>query len=284
MNNINVPALVSTDWLAERLDDPSIRVVDATWHLPTVGREGRGDYEAGHIPGAVFWDIDTIADPDDPLPHMLPAADDFARHMSALGIGDDCHVVIYDAVAMMTSPRVWWVLRHFGHERVSLLDGAMNKWLAEGRPVEPGAVTPPEDAVFTARPPKNNVRDLEQLRTNIESRAEQVLDARAAGRFMAIDPEPRPNSRGGHIPNSLNLPFGELLDPESKTVRPPEQLAQKFDEAGIDRTKPVVTTCGSGVTACVLALGLHLLGHDDVAVYDGSWSEWGTRQDTPIDP
>lgn len=283
MTDSKIDALVSTDWLADRLDDPTVRVVDATWHLPTVGREGREDYEARHIPGAVFWDIDAIADPDDPLPHMLPDPERFAADMSALGIGDDTHVVVYDSVGMMTSPRVWWTLRHFGHDAVSLLDGGLVKWLAEDRPVEAGAAKPAK-ASFTPKRPRADARDLEQIRANIASAAEQVLDARAAGRFIGVEPEPRPECRSGHIPNSLNLPFTELIDPETKTILPVTELAQKFADAGIDMNRPVTTSCGSGVTACVLALGLHLLGHDNVAVYDGSWSEWGARQDTPIEP
>ena len=282
MSGTRIEAVVSTDWLAERIDDPDVTVVDATWHLPTVGREGRDDYAAQHIPGAVFWDIDAIADPDDPLPHMLPDPERFAADMSVLGIGDDAHVVVYDAVGMMTAPRVWWTLRHFGHDAVSVLDGGLIKWLAEDRPVESGTPTP-APARFSPRPARSDVRDVEEIRANIVTAAEQVLDARAAGRFIGVDPEPRPECRSGHIPGSLNLPFTELIDPETKTFLPAGELRKKFDTAGIDLARPVTTSCGSGVTACVLALGLHLLGHDQVAVYDGSWSEWGARQDTPIE-
>jgi thiosulfate/3-mercaptopyruvate sulfurtransferase len=277
-------ALVTTDWLAARLGDPNIRVVDATWYLPTANRLGRTDYDARRIPGAVFWDIGAIADPTTKLPHMLPDGAAFERHMAELGIGDQTHVVVYDGVGMMTAARVWWTLRHFGHDAVSVLDGGLIKWMAEGRPVDAKlAAPPPKGTRFTARPRPELVRSLEAVRANIATEAEQVLDARSAGRFLGVDPEPRPNSRSGHIPGSLSLPYTELIDPTSKTLLPVAQLARKFDDAGIDPKKPVVTSCGSGVTACVLALGLHLLGRDRVAVYDGSWSEWGTRQDTPIE-
>ena len=275
------PTLVETGWLADNLDDPSIRIVDATWHLPNAGRTGIQDYTAGHIPGAVFWDIDAVADPDSSLPHMLPDDATFEAHMKALGIGGDHHVVVYDNVKMMTAPRVWWTLRAFGHGRVSLLNGGMVKWRAEGRP-EATDATPVPDTAFTAKLNPAMVRSADQVWANIDGGAEQVLDARSAGRFKGTDPEPRPECRSGHIPGSLNLPFNELVDPDTGTVRPSEQIAARLDAAGISKDRPVVTTCGSGVTACVLALGLHLTGRDDVAVYDGSWTEWGGRTDTPV--
>ncbi|MGB0629510.1 MAG: 3-mercaptopyruvate sulfurtransferase [Alphaproteobacteria bacterium] len=276
-----VPTLVETDWLAGHLDDPGIRIVDATWHLPTVDRDGIDDYNNRHIPGAVFWDIDAIADPESYLPHMMPDEASFAGHMKDLGIGSDRHVVVYDSVMMMTAPRVWWTLRAFGHEKVSLLNGGLNKWQAENRPVTTDAPDIP-DTTFEARFNAAMIRSMDEVWENLATEAEQVLDARAAARFNGIDPEPRPECRSGHIPHSLNLPFGELIDPKTGTVRPPDELAARIAEAGIDAASPVITTCGSGITACVLALGLHLTGRHDVAVYDGSWTEWGSHDNAPV--
>lgn len=282
MSNETVRVLVSTDWLGEELDDPGIRIVDATWHLPNAGRTGIEDYEEGHIPGAIFWDLDAIADPDDPLPHMLPDDATFARHMEALGISNDHHVIVYDNCGMMTSPRVWWCLRAYGHEKVSLLDGGLIKWRAEGRDVStaPARIPP---VTYKASLDETRVRSADDVMADIGSGAEQILDARSAERFAGTAPEPRPECRSGHIPGSLNLPFGQLIDPETKTVRAPADLKKSFEDAGVDLNRPVVTSCGSGVTACVLALGMHLIGKDDVAVYDGSWTEWGSRADTPVE-
>lgn len=274
--------IVSTSWLAMHLDDPNVRVVDSTWYLPNVGREGRADYEAGHIPGAVFWDLDGIADPTDPLPHMRPSADDFKRHMEALGIGDDTFVVVYDQLGMATAGRPWWMLRYFGHDRVAVLDGGMVRWKAEGRPITTD-VPAPRTARFTARPRPELVRTLDQMRANLSSHQEQVFDARSAGRFSGSMPEPRPNCRSGHIPGALNLPVDRLVDAGRKTMKSAGHLKGLVIGAGIDLDRPITTSCGSGVTASTLALALYLLGRKDVPVYDGSWSEWGSRDDTPIE-
>ena len=281
MNSAATNALVDTGWLHEHLADSDLRVVDSTWYLPTVDREGIADYRNAHIPGAVFWDIDAICDPDSGLPHMLPDETVFADHMGRLGISNDDHVVVYDNSGMQTSPRVWWTLRAFGHRRVSVLDGGMRKWLAEDRPVaaDTPAVTP---ARYTARLDASMVRSMQDIRGNIESRSEQVLDARSAGRFAGTEPEPRPQCRPGHIPGSLNLPSVTLVDPDTGTFRAAAELESRFAESGLNLQAPVITSCGSGVTACVLALGLHLLGKGDVAVYDGSWTEWGSS-DMPVE-
>ncbi len=273
-------ALVSTDWLAAHLDNPDVVVLDGTWFLGE--GDGRTEYEKSHIPGAVFFDIDEVCDHADPLPHMLPSAALFAEKVGAMGVANSSHVVVYDRFGLQTAARVWWEFRFFGHGKVSVLDGGLKKWLAEGRPTEAGTAAP-KPATYRATPHPELVRSLDQLRANLDSRAEQVLDARAAGRFKGTEPEPRPGSRPGHIPGSRNLPYTDLLDPETRTMADADALAAKFRAAGIDLARPVVTSCGSGVTASVLALGLHLIGQDNYAVYDGSWSEWGTRPDVPVE-
>lgn len=274
--------LVTTEWLAEHRKDPNIRIVDSSWYLPAMERNGRAEYNAGHIPGAAFWDIDHIADPQSPLPHMLPSSNDFAGHMASLGIGNDTKVVIYDGMGLFTAARPWWMLRTFGHDDVAILDGGLPKWIAEGRPVTDRPV-PERIASFVPNPRPELVRRIDDVLRNLDSGAEQILDARSAGRFAGAEPEPRPNCRPGHIPGSMNLPFDHLVDPQSKTVLPVNCLQGRFAKAGIDLDRPVVTSCGSGVTACVLALGLHLLGKEDVAIYDGSWSDWGTSPQTPVE-
>lgn len=278
------PPLVSTDWLAQHIDDEDLRIVDATWFLPNIDRSASAEFEAGHIPGAVLWDIDAIADPDSDLPHMLPSPAEFAAAMDSLGISDGTRVVIYDAHGLMTAARPWWMLRYFGHDDAAVLDGGILKWRAEGRPEESGASAPRSgNRRFTARNRPDLLRDLTQVQDVLRTGGEQVLDARSAARYTGAQPEPRPNCRVGHIPGTLNLPFDRLLDRETKCVLPEDALRAAFENAGIDLTRPVTTTCGSGVTACVLALGLHLIGHEEVPVYDGSWSEWGTRDDLPVE-
>jgi thiosulfate/3-mercaptopyruvate sulfurtransferase len=274
-------ALVSTEWLAAHLGDADIRVVDGSFKMPGVTPIAADDYRARHIPGAVFFDIDRIADHRSTLPHMLPGEAAFAASMSELGIGDGDLVVIYDAAGLVSAARAWWMLRAFGHRRVAILDGGLPKWLTEGRKVTE-AVPSPAPRPYRAHFHPERVRDKARLLANLTGKTEQVLDARTAERFAGTAPEPWPGRRPGHIPGSLNLPYGLLTDAKTKTVVPPEELQRRFAEAGVEADKPVVTSCGSGVTACVLAFGLYLTGRDDVAVYDGSWAEWGLPGDTPV--
>jgi thiosulfate/3-mercaptopyruvate sulfurtransferase len=273
--------MVSTQWLAEHLDAPDVKVADATWYLPTLGRDARQEYAQTHVPGAVFFDIDEVADAASPLPHMLPDAAKFSSRMRRLGLGDGTRIVLYDNNKYSASARAWWMLRLFGHPEVFVLDGGLAKWRAEGRPVTDEPVSPKE-AHFTARQNNLLVRDLEQVRANLLSRREQVVDARSKGRFAGTEPEPRPGLRAGHIPGSVCLPHLELIATDG-TLLPEPELRRRFAAAGVDLNRPIVTSCGSGVTASTLALALHRLGRDDVAVYDGSWSEWGGRSDTPLE-
>jgi thiosulfate/3-mercaptopyruvate sulfurtransferase len=275
-------ALVSTAWLAERLEAPDVRIVDGSWYLPAMKRDPKAEFLAGHIPGAVYFDIDEIADTDSPLPHMLPSPEKFASRAKKLGLGDGNRIVVYDGLGLFSAARVWWMFRVFGHEDVAVLDGGFRTWKAENRPVESGPPAPRERH-FTARVNSLLVRELDEVKRNIETRREQVIDARSPGRFHAREPEPRQGLRGGHIPGSKNVPFGEMTDSATGTLLPAAALASKFRAAGVDPAKPIVASCGSGVSACALALGLHLIGAPQVAVFDGSWTEWGGRSDTPVE-
>lgn len=276
----NPEALVSTDWLAANLNAQGVCIVDGTMHLPNTGRDARAEFLEQHLPGAVYFDIDVIADRSSNLPHMLPDAETFGREVGALGISNDDLVIVYDAYGLFSAGRIWWMFRAMGHDKVAVLDGGLPKWLAENRPVEGGEASP-ASAAFKGTGKPELVRALPDMLVNIESGTAQVLDARSPGRFSGGEPEPRAELRSGHIPGSRNLPYPALVDPVRKTMLAAAALESAYTQAGIDLAEPIVTTCGSGVTAGALALGLFLLGRDDVAVYDGSWTEWGGRDDTP---
>lgn len=281
MSGSDPTLLVSTDWLGERLNAPDVRILDATTYLPTDGRDGRQLYEQAHIPGARFFDIDDVSDDHSPLPHMLPPVEKFVSRVRRMGIGDGHRIVVYDQQGIYSAARVWWMFRLFGHEDVAVLDGGLPKWQAEGRPVDD--IDPdPRERHFTGRRNASMVRDVTQMARAVKLRDEQIVDARAAGRFRGEEIEPRKGLRSGHIPGSVNVPFKELLN-DDQTMKSPDETRAIFEAAGVDLTKPVATTCGSGVTACVLTLALHRLGHTRNAVYDGSWVEWGAYDDLDVE-
>ena len=273
--------LVSTDWLAEHLNAPDVRVADASWYLPQAGRDAKREYESAHIPRAVFFDIDDLSDEKSPYPHMLAPAPKFASRMRKLGLGDGNLIVVYDGAGIYSAARAWWMLRAMGHEDVVVLDGGFPKWKAEHRPIEDMAPAP-YPRHFTPRANNALLRTFDQVKTNIAGKAEQVVDARGAPRFLAKEPEPRAGVRGGHIPGSVNTPYTEFTN-QNGTLKSPGELAKIFAARGIDPVKPVVTTCGSGVTASIALLALAVLGAKKTALYDGSWSEWGSRADAPIE-
>ena len=271
--------IVSTNWLAEHIDDSSIVVLDASWHMPAAKRNAAEDYAAGHIPGAVFFDIDQVSDHTTALPHMLPQPAEFAVAARRLGVSASSTVVVYDSLGLFSAPRVWWTFRAMGHDRVFVLDGGLPRWTAEGRPIETGWQSPPHGD-FKARLRPERVRDLQHVSTALADTGWQVVDARPASRFTGETPEPRAGLRSGHMPGATNLPFGALL--ADGTLAPTERLAEVFASNGIDLAKPTIATCGSGVSAAVIAIAMARVGHGDVAIYDGSWSEWGARAETAV--
>ena len=275
-------ALVGTEWLAAELGKPDLVVFDATKYLPNENKDGRTEFLAAHIPGARYFDIDEVADPDTELPHMVPSPGRFARLMGAMGVGNGSRVVFYDQKGLASAARGWWLMGLFGHDRAAVLDGGLPKWRREGRPVEAGAASAVRPAVFRPDFRAARLRGIGDVLGNVEARAELVLDARAAGRFTGEVPEPRAGMRSGHIPGSRSLPYTELLH-EDGTFRPADELRARFVAAGVDGTRPLVTSCGSGVTACILTLGALLAGLPPGAMYDGSWTEWGGRSDTPVE-
>jgi len=272
-------SLVSVDWLAGEIGACDLRIVDASKHLPEAGRDARAEYEDGHIPGAVFMNLDDLVDPAAPIENTLPLPDGFASRMEALGIGDGSRIVLYDDSAVKTSARAWFMLRMFGAHHVAILDGGLQAWIAAGKPLDKGVETR-RHRHFTAWSDPAQVRSKAQVLANIASKAEQVIDARGAPRFTGAVPESRPGLASGHIPGSLNVPYTALYNSDG-TFKSPADLWAVFAAAGVDLSRPVITSCGSGVTACVVAFALHLIGKDDVALYDGSWSEWGADPALP---
>ncbi|PSJ64036.1 3-mercaptopyruvate sulfurtransferase [Pseudaminobacter soli (ex Li et al. 2025)] len=273
------PFVVDADWLQSRLGAPGLSIVDASWYLPAQKRYARAEYDAAHIPGAIFFDLDDVVDPDSDLPHMLPRPGIFARHVGAMGISADDTIVVYDGPGFFSAPRVWWMFRTMGVYQVYVLDGGFDRWRTESRPVtaEPTKTAP---NVFYPNFDASRVASLEDMRRIVETGASQIADARSPGRFAGVDPEPRPGIRAGHMPSARNVPYSALS--QNGELLPLERLKEVLEGAGIDLDKPVVTSCGSGVTAAVITLALESLGHTDNRLYDGSWTEWGAQADTPV--
>ena len=272
--------LVSTEWLGAHLNDPDLRILDASWHMPQTGRDARAEYQAQHIPGARFFDIEEISDGRSDLPHMAPSVEKFLSRMRAMGVGDGHQVVVYDSVGLFSAARVWWLFKLMGQANVAVLDGGLPKWLAEGRAYED---LPPitRDRHMTVRLQNALVRDVTQVSAASKLGSHEILDARASDRFRGDVPEPREGLRAGHIPGSKNIPFSSLLHAD-KTMKTPDALQEVFAEAGVDLTTPVITTCGSGVTAAIISLALERLGKHDHSLYDGSWAEWGMFPTVPV--
>jgi thiosulfate/3-mercaptopyruvate sulfurtransferase len=271
--------LVSTEWLAANLTAPNLVVVDGSWYLPAQNRDAKAEYLKAHIPGAVHFDIEEISDHSSPLPHMMPSPEQFARQMGEMGVADKMTIVVYDGAGLFSAPRVWWMLRAFGASDVHILDGGMPKWQSEGRPTEAGQVRR-SPAVFTTHFDPGAVADMKRVSEALKSGAAQVIDARPAERFTGEAPEIRPGIRSGHMPGALNAPSSTLLD--KGRLKPANELAQLLDRSGLDRNRPVITSCGSGVSAAIISLALDELGRPAEALYDGSWTEWASTEGNPI--
>ena len=274
--------IVETDWLASHLSSPDLIVLDGSWHLPTAGRDAKKEYLAEHIPGALFFDIDDLSDEKSSLPHMLPSTVKFASRMKKMGIGDGARIVVYDTNGIFSAARVWWTFRAMGHQDVAVLNGGLRKWKAEGRPLEDGRPAQRSERHYTPLQNTEIIRDLEEMKALLKKSGTQIVDARPAGRFEGREAEPRPGLRSGHIPGAKNVPSQQLLNPDG-TFKSPAELSALFKSVGIDVSKSVVTTCGSGVTASMLALALAVLGQTNAAVYDGSWAEWGQDNGLPVE-
>lgn len=270
-----IDSLVSTAWLLDNIDNPKVKIIDASWHMPDSGRSAVSEYEEQHIKNAVFFDIDRIVDTNNPSPHMLPEESFFSESLSALGIGNEHHIIVYDSSPFHSGLRVWWMLRAFGHEDVSYMDGGLTKWITDGYPLVSDK-SAPAPAKFIAALRSELVKNSTDIFENITTKKAQVIDARASARFTAEMEEPRAGLRSGHIPNSINIPFISLFDDNDGTMLGTDEIRDIFTNAGTDFNRPIVTSCGSGVTACALMMALKSIGKDDVAVYDGSWSEWGS--------
>lgn len=282
MTDLSGKWLVESDWLAEHLDAPDLIIIDASWHLPNVDRDAHAEYLEEHIPGAIFFDIDAISDTESSLPHMLPSPEKFSSRMRKMGIGDGARIVIYDSYGVYSAPRVWWTFRVMGHNDVVVLNGGLPKWKSENHPVESGEPPARSERHFTARRNAALVRDRDDMIAASSKGTDQIVDARTAERFAGAAPEPRAGLRAGHIPNSTSLPYAVILN-EDGTLKAAPQIKAIFDAAGVALDKPIVTTCGSGVSAAILSLGLAVAGHKDAAVYDASWSEWGADESLPIE-
>lgn len=273
--------IVSTAWLEAHLDSPDIAILDASWHLPTAKRDPKQEFLAAHIPGAQFFDIDELSDTSSLLPHMLPSPETFSSRMRKMGVGDGKRVIAYDSTGLFSAARCWWMFKVFGHDDVAVLDGGLKTWLAEGRPTEDGPARKPQERHFTARSRPFMVRDMKEVATALASGTAQLADARSGTRFRGEETEPRPGVRAGHMPGAKNVHYASLLNPDG-TLKSKDAIAEAFRAAGVDLAKPVITSCGSGVTAAILTLGLTLIGTKDHALYDGSWTEWGGNPDAKV--
>ncbi|MEM7426700.1 MAG: 3-mercaptopyruvate sulfurtransferase [Pseudomonadota bacterium] len=274
--------LVSTEWLEAHMSAPDVVIMDASSHLPTEGRDARAEFLEEHIPGAIFFDLEDLSDTASDLPHMLPPPEKFASRMRKMGVGDGNRVIVYDTKGLFSAARAWWMFRIFGHDDVAILDGGLKKWKAEGRSLDFDEPRPRQERHFSARFQSTMVSDKDDVRKASQDGNRQVVDARSAPRFAGEEIEPRAGLRSGHIPGSLNVHYARLLNPDG-TLRNAEEIAGVFADSGVDPARPVTTTCGSGVTAAILALGLDIIGHKDVVLYDGSWTDWGSDESLPLE-